>query len=57
MCAKVAQNHETKEERVKNPSKVLWSQSPKQPLYKEILRILTKIRKKSKKQILFLKIW
>ena len=25
MCAKVAQNHETKEERVKNPSKVLSS--------------------------------
>ena len=25
MCAKVAQNHETKEERVKNPSKVLPS--------------------------------
>ena len=25
MCAKIAQNHETKEERVKNPSKVLSS--------------------------------
>jgi len=27
MCAKIAQNHETKEERVKNPSKVLDCES------------------------------
>ena len=32
MCAKVAQNHETKEQKAKNPSKVLFSRISYVPL-------------------------
>ena len=36
MCAKVAQNHETKEQKAKNPSKVLLSRIFYVPLPRQI---------------------